>query len=346
MENMLPPKGSRILLITDAWEPQINGVVRTLTRMRDEAVEMGYDFHVIAPDQFKTFPMPTYPEIKLSLTTSKSISNKINAISPDYIHIATEGPLGILARRYCVKSNYPFTTSYHTKFPEYIKARFPIPLKWGYRFVRWFHAPSHGVMVVTKTVREELTHWGFKNLKNWSRGVDAKQFSPDHSKAISLESPVYCYVGRVAVEKNIEAFLNLDLQGSKLVVGGGPALEQLKKKYKDVTFVGPKRGQELAAHYCSADVFVFPSKTDTFGVVIIEALASGLPVAAFPVPGPLDIIGDNDVGMLNEDLKSACIEALAIDKNKCVDFAKEFTWKKAAHQFLGHLSPISKSDHK
>lgn len=331
----------RIALVTDAWFPQINGVVRTLSWVKSELEAQGYDIEVIAPDHFKTLPCPTYPEIRLAIRPGKRLARMLDAIQPVTIHIATEGPLGFAARRYCLKNGYAFTTSYHTRFPEYINARLPVPLSLGYAFMRWFHGPSSGVMVATETVRGELTQRGFKNLQDWSRGVDTALFRPDKNKDLyDLPRPIFLNVGRVSVEKNIKAFLDLDLPGSKVVVGGGPQLEQLRREYPGVHFTGAKQGEDLARHYAAGDVFVFPSRTDTFGLVLLEALASGLPVAAFPVPGPLDVIGGSQVGVLGEDLGAAALKALDIPPEACRDYALGFTWAACAQQFLGNLRPF------
>jgi glycosyltransferase involved in cell wall biosynthesis len=331
----------RILLVSDAWSPQVNGVVRTLQRVKQECEALGHEVEVISPEQFRTLPCPTYPEIRLALRPGRTIARRIEQFRPSCIHIATEGPLGFAARRHCVRHGLPFTTSYHTRFPEYVHARFPVPLALGYAFMRWFHRPSSGVMVATRTIQDDLEGRGFVNVKPWSRGVDTGLFRPDHDPALDLPRPVYLYVGRVAVEKNLEAFLDVPLaKGAKLVVGDGPALPQLQAKHPEVHFAGARHGIELARHYACGDVFVFPSRTDTFGLVLLEALASGLPVAAYPVPGPLDVIGDSACGVLDHDLGRAMAAALAIPRARCLDHARRFTWHRCAEQFLGHLQPI------
>jgi glycosyltransferase involved in cell wall biosynthesis len=316
-------------------------VVRTLQRVRQECEGFGHQVEVISPEQFHTIRCPTYPEIRLALQPGRAIARRIELLRPDCIHIATEGPLGFAARRHCVRHRLPFTTSYHTRFPEYVHARFPVPLALGYAFMRRFHRPSSGVMVATSTIRDELEGRGFVNVRPWSRGVDTELFRPDHEPALDLPRPVYLYVGRVAVEKNLEAFLEVPLaSGSKLVVGDGPALARLEPKYPDVHFAGARHGIELARHYACGDVFVFPSRTDTFGLVLLEALASGLPVAAYPVPGPLDVIGDSGCGVLDHDLGRAMALALAIPRARCLEHAGRFSWRRCAEQFLGHLHPI------
>lgn len=264
----------------------------------------------------------------------------IESHRPCVVHIATEGPLGYTARKYCVKRDIPFTTAFHTKFPEYVHARFGIPIAWTYKLMRWFHGKSRGVMVATQTIEDELVKWGLQNIKRWTRGVDTVLFKPGDKSFLDLPRPISLYVGRVAVEKNIEAFLQLDLEGSKLVVGEGPQFEDLKKRYPDIHFAGVKEGAELAAHFAASDVFVFPSRTDTFGLVLLEALASGIPVAAYPVPGPLDVIGDAPVGCLNEDLGHAVREALKADPTACRDYALGYSWETSTQQFLDNVFPF------
>jgi len=338
----------RILVVTDAWLPQINGVVRTLGRLREELTEMGHELVFITPDQFRSVPCPTYPEIRLSLRPGRRLARTIEANQPCAIHIATEGPLGWAARRYCLKRQVPFTTAYHTKFPEYIRARFRVPLTVSYRFIRKFHAPASTIMVATQTIQDELEHRGFSRIRRWSRGVDTKLFrprTPEEIEALApglldLPKPVHLYVGRVAVEKNIQAFLAADLPGTKLVVGDGPQLDELRRKYPGVVFAGAKTGEALAAHYSAASVFVFPSRTDTFGLVLLEALASGVPVAAYPVPGPLDVIGESPAGVLSENLAEAARLALEIPAETCRAHALSFSWQACTQQFLDNLSPF------
>jgi glycosyltransferase involved in cell wall biosynthesis len=334
----------RILIVTDAWPPQVNGVVRTLRRLQEECTALGHEVAVVAPDQFRSLPCPTYPEIRLALRPGPAIAQRIRQFAPDCVHIATEGPLGLAARRHCLRHGLPFTTSYHTRFPEYLHARLPVPLALGYAVMRWFHRPSRGVMVATRTIGADLEARGFTNVRPWCRGVDTTLFRPDLEPALDLPRPVYLYVGRVAVEKNLDALLEVPLTaGSKLVVGDGPALERLKARHPEVCFVGAKQGAELARHYTCGDVFVFPSRTDTFGLVLLEALASGLPVAAYPVPGPLDVVGTSGCGVLDEDLGRAMAGALAIPRERCRAYAGNFSWRYCAEQFLGHLQPIDLS---
>lgn len=334
----------KILIVTDAWHPQVNGVVRTLTTTRQELERLGHAVEVIAPDRFRTVPMPTYPEIRLALKPGARLVRMIDAMAPDAIHIATEGPLGLAARRYCLKRGVPFTTAYHTRFPEYVRDRFPVPLRLSYALVRRFHAPASAVMVATPSIEQDLIGRGFRNIKRWSRGVDTELFTPAAADPdrdfLDLPRPIFMSVGRVAVEKNIEAFLSLDLPGSKVVVGDGPQLDELKARFPGVRFVGARHGTDLARHYAAADVFVFPSRTDTFGLVLLEALASGLPVAAYPVPGPLDVVGGSDAAVLDEDLGKAALAALDIPREACRRHALRFSWSASAEQFLNNLRPL------
>jgi glycosyltransferase involved in cell wall biosynthesis len=337
----------RILLATDAWEPQVNGVVRTLTRVVAELRAMGDDVEVISPEQFPTFPLPSYPEIKLAMGAHDKVQQRFKAFEPEAIHIATEGPIGLAARRICLEWKLPFTTSYHTRFPEYVSARLPLPLAAGYAYMRWFHKPSGRVMVATPTMREELERHGFRNISQWSRGVDTELFRPriagDPDIFEGLPRPIWLSVGRIAVEKNLEAFLSLDLPGTKVVVGEGPQREELAAKYPRTVFAGAQFGEALAAHYACADVFVFPSLTDTFGLVILEAWASGLPVAAFSAPGPVDLIPGAGGGVLapsqTEGLREACLEAAKIDREAIRRLALRYTWRACAEEFQRHLRP-------
>jgi glycosyltransferase involved in cell wall biosynthesis len=340
-------KPMRILLATDAWEPQVNGVVRTLTRVVSELRDMGHHVEVISPDQFKTLPLPTYPEIKLAIGAYEPVQERFKAFEPEAIHIATEGPIGLAARRICVEWKLPFTTSYHTRFPEYVSARLPLPLAAGYAYMKWFHRPSGRLMVATPTMRDELSRHGFRNISSWSRGVDTEVFRPKQAAETDifadLPKPVFLYVGRVAVEKNIEAFLGLNLPGTKVVVGDGPQREELAAKYPASRFVGAKFGDDLSAHFACADVFVFPSLTDTFGLVILEAMAAGTPVAAYPAPGPIDIIPGSGAGVLaasaTEGLREACLEGLKLDRAEVRRFAETFSWRSCAEDFVRNLQP-------
>lgn len=329
----------KILIVTDAWEPQVNGVVRTLKATRAELEAMGHRVDFLTPLEFRTLPCPTYPDIRLSLLPGAKVARRICEFDPDALHIATEGPLGLAARRFALKHDRPFTTAYHTRFPEYVQARFAFPLAWTYGFLRWFHGPSKAIMAPTQIVKRDLEAQGFKNVKLWSRGVDRNIFKAQRCNRLQTQPPIFLYVGRVAVEKNIEAFLELDLPGSKWVAGVGPALENLKARYTDVNYLGVLNQHELAEVYASADVFVFPSKTDTFGLVLLEAMACGLPVAAYPVTGPIDVIEDPKAGALDEDLRTACLRALELKREDVAAYAQRFSWRAATEQFFSHLHP-------
>ena len=327
---------SSILIVTDAWHPQINGVVRSLERTAEELEAIGIRVEVLSPQEFKTLPCPTYPEIRLSLTHRGIVRRKIEEYACEHLHIATEGPLGLLAASVAKKAKRPFTTSYHTRFPEYVSARLPVPLAWSYSWLRGFHNAGSGCMVATRSLEQDLRARGFHNLMRWSRGVDEQLFKPYEGTVLpaDLPRPVFTYIGRVAVEKNIKAFLDLDLPGSMVVVGDGPQLDSLRREYPKVHFTGAKVGEELARHYADADVFVFPSLTDTFGNVMLEALACGVPVAAYPVMGPLDVIGDTGAGVLSDDLREAAVAALDIPRDHCRKIALNYTWAASARQFL------------
>ncbi len=327
----------RILIVTDAWSPQVNGVVRTLKTTIDHLRAQGEDVEVIEPSLFRTVSCPTYPEIRLSWRPYRSVIQRLTAFSPDVVHVATEGPLGLAARRAALQLGIPLTTAYHTRFPEYVKARFGIPLAWTYAYLRWFHNAASITLVPTLVVRSDLTARGLSRLAIWSRGVDARVFYPRVGQRLEGNPPVFLYVGRVAVEKNIDAFLELDLPGTKWVVGEGPELQRIQRQYPDVRFLGVLTQDKLAEVYSGADVFVFPSRTDTFGLVLIEALACGCPVAAFPVTGPVDVIGDAPAGALDEDLRAACLSALRIPRQNAVAHARQFTWQRATSQFIDHL---------
>jgi glycosyltransferase involved in cell wall biosynthesis len=337
----------RILLATDAWEPQVNGVVRTLTRIVAELREMGDEVEVISPDQFPSFPLPTYPEIKLAVGAYEKVQDKFKSFEPEAIHIATEGPIGLAARRICIEWKLPFTTSYHTRFPEYVSARLPVPLAAGYAYMKWFHKPSGRLMVATPTLRDELARHGFRNLSQWSRGVDTEVFHPrrpdDPDPYAGLKRPIFLNVGRVAVEKNIEAFVSLDLPGTKVVVGDGPQREELAARYPEVVFAGARFGAELSAYFADADVFVFPSLTDTFGLVLLEAMASGTPVAAFSAPGPIDLIPGSGAGVVapgqSDGLREACLDCLRLDRAAVRAFAEQFSWPACAEEFRRNLQP-------
>lgn len=333
----------RIVLATDAWEPQVNGVVRTLTRTVAECRAMGHEVEVVEPSQFKTIPCPTYPEIRLALGAEEEIRERLRAFEPEAVHVATEGPIGIATRRICLEWKLPFTTSYHTKFPEYVSARFPIPVQVGYAYMKWFHKPSGRLMVATPTLRDELVAHGFRNVSPWSRGVDTELFRPDLAPIYAelggadWPRPFWLNVGRVAVEKNIETFLALDLPGTKIVVGDGPAREDLQTRFPEAKFLGARFGEELARCFADADVFVFPSWTDTFGLVILEAMATGTPVAAFPAHGPIDIIPGSNAGAIDDDLRAACMACLELDRKTVRAYAEQFSWRASAEEFVRNL---------
>ena len=329
----------KVMIVTDAWEPQVNGVVRTLKNTTRELTALGHRIDLLTPLEFRTIPCPTYPEIRLSLFPKRHLRERIDAFAPDALHIATEGPLGLAARAYALQHGLPFTTAYHTRFPEYVHARFGIPLSATYRFLHWFHRRSLAVMAPTPVVKTDLEKFGFTNVVLWTRGVDLDIFHPMDSKVLNTARPIFLYVGRVAVETNVEAFLKLDLPGSKWVAGEGPALAELKSRYPEVNYLGVLSQPELAKVYAAADVFVFPSRTDTFGLVLLEALACGTPVAAYPVTGPVDVLADGDAGAMNDDLREACIDALKIDRASARAWAERFSWRAASEQFVSHLKP-------
>ena len=332
----------KILVVTDAWHPQVNGVVRTLGHMAREARKLGTEITFLSPGEFFTLPLPSYPEIRLALPPPGAVARRLDSVKPDAIHIATEGPLGWRMRRLCIKRGLPFTTSLHTRFPDYAADRLPLLANWikalTWAWLRRFHSAGAAVLAATPTLAKELETRGFKNVKLWPRGVDADLFRPREGSPLKLPRPIFLTVGRLAVEKNVEAFLALDLPGTKLVVGDGPARERLARSYPQAVFVGAKQGEELAEHYACADVFVFPSRTDTFGLVLLEALASGVPVAAYPAAAPRDVIGEAPVGVLDEDLRRACLAALECSREECREFALRMTWEASARIFLDHVA--------
>lgn len=327
----------RLLIATDACRPQVNGVVQTYERLTEQLLRWGHEVEFISPNGFRTVPMPTYPEIRLALITPGQARRRITDFKPDHIHIATEGPVGLATRAYCVNKRQPFTTSYHTRFPEYLSARLPVPESWGYAFERWFHNAGTGIMVATQSLLGELAGKGLKRLMPWTRGVDTELFRPRDVRLFGRQA-VFLYVGRVSIEKNLNAFLDLDLPGRKVVVGGGPQLAILKAAYPDAVFTGPLFGEALAEAFASSDVFVFPSRTDTYGVVLLEALASGVPIAAFPVTGPRDVVVHGKVGHLSEDLREAALQALTMDRAACRDYALGFSWETCARQFIDNVN--------
>ncbi|QRM31038.1 glycosyltransferase family 1 protein [Microvirga sp. VF16] len=327
----------RLLIVTDAWRPQVNGVVRSLEHMAEEAPRFGAEVVFLTPERFRSVPMPTYPEIRLSLVAPGSLSAILEEIRPTHVHIATEGPIGLATRLTCARQGRAFTTSYHTRFPEYVAARTKIPEAWSYRALRRFHRASRAMMVSTPSLERELTGRGFKNIMRWTRGVDTTLFRPRNERILDAAAPIFLYVGRVAVEKNLDAFLSLDLPGTKVVVGDGPSRTDLERKYPEARFLGSLTGEDLARVYASSDAFVFPSLTDTFGIVLIEALASGLPIAAFPVTGPLDVIGASGCGVLDVDLRKAALAALDIPRDRCRAYGETFTWHESARQFFSNI---------
>ena len=333
----------KILIVTDAWYPQVNGVVRTLDETSKQLKKFGHEVKLTTPEGFLTIPCPTYPEIKLSLFPGARVSSMIREFNPDRLHIATEGPLGLSARGYANRNGLAFTSAYHTRFPEYVHARTKLPLKITYSFLRWFHNSSDLVMVPTEEVKKDLIKHKISNPKIWSRGVDLEIFKPKRGRKKN-QKPIMLNVGRVSVEKNLEEFLKIDLPYEKWVVGDGPALRELKKKYPKVIFHGAKSKEELEYYYNKADIFVFPSKTDTFGLVLLEAMACGLPVAAFPISGPLDVIGNSNAGILDSNLKEACKKALLISRKVPREYAKTFSLVSTSKTFESYLVSIRKKD--
>lgn len=338
----------KILIVTDAWTPQVNGVVRTVQITANDLRALGHDVKMITPEGRFTVPMPTYPEIRLAVLPGRALTREIKEFAPDAVHIATEGSLGLAARRICIKHGIGFTTAFHTRFAEYVHARFAfVPEKWMWRWLGWFHGPATAVMVATQSLKRELAGHGLKNLRIWSRGVDVERFRPIDGARHDFDAPVWLYVGRVAVEKNIEAFLSLDLPGTKVIVGDGPARAALEKKYPHAKFLGALSGDPLVRAYAASDVFVFPSRTDTFGLVLLEALACGLTVAAYPVEGPRDVVGPDspgasDIAALDTDLKAACLKAWDLKQNPRGQspraYAERHSWRACTLQFLGNLA--------
>jgi glycosyltransferase involved in cell wall biosynthesis len=330
----------RVLVATDAWHPQINGVVRTYERLAVEARAQGAEIVFLSPSEFRSVPCPAYASIRLAIPDRKRAAALIEAADADFIHVATEGPVGLMARAYCLRRGKQFTTSFHTKFPEYASALLGIPPGWCFALLRQFHNAGAGMMVATQSLQADLRQRGFKRLMQWTRGVDTDLYRPRPGRLFGSKQPVFLYVGRVSKEKNIEAFLAADLPGLKVVVGGGPHLQALKRRFPDVMFTGPKTGEELAQAYASADVFVFPSRTETFGLVLLEAMASGVPVAAFPVTGPLDVVNPGVSGYLDEDLGRAARAALDLDCTRIREDAFRFSWAKTATMFLQNIEAV------
>ncbi|MDD2877731.1 MAG: glycosyltransferase family 1 protein [Acidiphilium sp.] len=344
LPEMLRGEAGRILIVTDAWHAQVNGVVRTLSMLATQLEALGQRVMVVGPDRFCTLPCPSYPEIRLSLLPRRRMARLFDEFAPDALHIATEGPLGIAASRLARRAGWQFTTAYHTRFPDYLAARIRMPQRLAYAWLRRFHGRGCGTMVATRSLAAELKNHGFANTLLWSRGVDATLFHPDQAVTLPYERPVFLSVGRLAVEKNVPAFLDLDLPGTKLIVGDGPERERLIRRYSGprTVFLGARQGGELASLFASADVFVFPSRTDTFGLVVLEALAAGTPVAAFPVAGPRDIIGGvvPRVGALDDNLRTAALGALDVNRGDCRRFAEQFSWAACASLFMDNLVPV------
>lgn len=327
----------QLAIVSDAWKPQVNGVVTTLERTIESLETRGARVDVISPDRFRTIACPTYPEIRLALWPQSGIDAVLQELTPDAIHVATEGPLGLAAARYCTARKLAFTTSYHTQFPQYVRQRLPVPEQWTYALLRRHHARARRTLVATERQRQDLVAHGFKNVVLWSRGVDLELFRPGARDRLTLPRPIFLNVGRVAVEKNLAAFLELDLPGSKVVIGDGPDRAALERRFPAAHFLGYRFGAELAACLASADAFVFPSRTDTFGLVLLEAMACGTPVAAYPVTGPIDVVTPGVTGVLDDDLRAAALAALAVDREGCRRAVEGRSWAKASAQFFAHL---------
>jgi glycosyltransferase involved in cell wall biosynthesis len=338
------PDPCRIMIVTDAWHAQVNGVVRTLAMLRAQLEALGHLVLVVGPDRFRTLPCPSYPEVRLAVLPRRRMQRLFDEFAPDALHIATEGPLGIAAARLALRAGWQFTTAYHTRFPDYLAARIAVPQRVAYAWLRRFHGRGAGMMVATRSLAAELHDHGFANALLWSRGVDAALFHPRRAVGLPYAGPIFLAVGRLAVEKNLSAFLELDLPGTKLVVGDGPERGRLERQYGGArtVFLGARHGVELAGLFASADVLVFPSRTDTFGLVMLEALAAGTPVAAYPVSGPRDVVGGvvPRVGVLDDDLRAAALGALAIDRADCRRFAERFSWEACAALFMKNLVPL------
>ena len=335
----------RIAIVTDAWSPQVNGVGRTLQSVRRELESIGHQVLIVSPEQFASMPCPTYPEIRLAFARSGAVGRLLDSFGADAIHLATEGPVCLAARTWCMARGLPFTSAYHTQFPDYIAARTGANPDWIWRYIRWFHRPAQSILVSTPSVAKTLAGQGLTQVREWGRGVDFAQFGMDGARdpeMAALPGPILLYVGRVAVEKNIEAFLGASHPGTKVVVGDGPARAALARRFPDAVFLGQRSGQALAAAYRTADVLVFPSRTDTFGLVMIEALACGTPVAAYPVTGPIDVL-DARVGVMDADLDVAVAGALTRDPVTCAAYAARYSWPASARQFLHALVPLPRA---
>ena len=330
----------KILIVTDAWRPQTNGVVSTLSHTVDCLRGFGHAVRLITPQGFRTIACPSYPEIRLAVFPGRRVARLIAQAAPDALHIATEGSLGMAARRYCLRRGLNFTTSYHTQFPQYLRSRLPIPVRLTYRWLRAFHGAGRACMVSTRTMQAELEHWGFRNVVRWQRGVDTQLFRPGPKQFLNLPRPIAVYVGRLAVEKNVDAFLAMPWAGSKLIIGDGPERARLQERYPEGVFVGYRYGADLVAHLAASDVFVFPSRTDTFGLVNLEAMACGLPVAAYPVTGPIDLVEDGVTGALDESLGRAAQRALSLSPAACRERALRSSWERCTREFEGHLTGL------
>jgi len=331
------PGGMKVMIVTDAWFPQTNGVVNTLSQTAASLTRAGHEVQFVTPQDFRTFPCPTYPEIRVAWRPMRTLARKVRAFEPQALHIATEGPLGFAARRYCLNNGLRFTTSYHTQFPQYLRSRWPIPLWMSYAGLRWFHGAAQHCMVSTQHVHEELAARGFRNLVRWPRGVDTEMFRPRSKEFLSFPRPIAAYVGRIAVEKNVDAFLKMPWKGTKLVIGDGPERARLQAQYPDAVYAGFRFREDLARHLAAADILVFPSLTDTFGLVNLEAMACGVPVAAFPVTGPIDVVQDGVTGALDWDLAKAAERALSIDPRACRERALRSSWDGCTREFEQNL---------
>jgi glycosyltransferase involved in cell wall biosynthesis len=329
----------RILIATDAWLPQTNGVVSTLRHTQAQLSRNGHDVRMLTPEGFTTVPCPGYGEIRLALGVQSVVRRQFREFQPEAVHVATEGPIGFAVRAHCAANRLRFTTSYHTQFPQYLRKRLPVPVSWSYGLLRWFHGGGARCMVSTASMERELSERGFRNLVRWRRGVDSQLFRPRDKSFLDLPRPIAVYVGRLAVEKNLDAFLGMSWEGSKLVVGDGPVRQRLQGLYPQATFVGYQHGEDLARYMAAADVMVFPSLTDTFGLVNLESMACGVPVAAFPVTGPVDVIEEGVSGALDWDLAAAARRALRATPAACRAVAERYDWGSCTREFESHLSP-------
>lgn len=334
----------RIAIVTDAWTPQVNGVVTVLGDLRERLLAVGHEVALIEPSAYRRVSCPGYGDIELAWRPGRAVAERLQAFAPDAIHIATEGPLGWAARRHCRRQNLPFTTAFHSRFPEFLAAAAGVPSGLGYSILRRFHAASSGVMVPSAGTMDILERRGFTNLRRWSHGIDVEHFRPLAGADLGLPRPVFLYVGRIAPEKNLEAFLRLELPGTKVVAGGGPLLARLRALYREVHFIGPMPRADLVGVYGAADAFVYPCKIDTFGLVMLEALACGTPVAAYPVAGPLDVVGQSDGGVLHEDLRVAALRALLVPRERARARALVFDRDRVRDEFVSHLALIGRAD--